>query len=286
MSAALHNFSRGAALNSYVAADQVGLTDDQIRVKAPSAFAEQPHFSRSARYAYVPTVDVIAGMRREGFIPVQAQQSKARLADKQGFTKHLITFRHESVGLARVGDAIPQVLLINSHDGSSAYKLMAGLFRFICSNGLIIADGEVDAFSVPHTGDIAGRVIEGSFKVIDEAKLAGDRVESWKGIELAAPEQQAFARAAIGLRYEAQDGQPLPVTVEQVLRPQRAADQAADLWTTFNRVQENLLGGGQRYRRNGRRLSTKQVKSIDGVTSLNRALWRLADEMKALKAAA
>lgn len=278
----VHNFTRGAALNRSVAArETVILSDDQIRRAAPSAFAEGAHESRSDRYAYVPTHAVIAGMRREGFVPVKAEQSRSRVDGKQFFTKHMITFRHADIGVARVGDSVPQVVLVNSHDGTSAYRLMAGLFRFVCSNGLIVSDGEIDAISVPHTGKVADRVIEGSFRVIEDARIAGEKVAAWRGIELAPEEQQVFARAAIPLRFEEEAAKP---SVSQVLNARRWDDTANDLWTTFNRVQENLVKGGQRYRTtNGRRMATREVKSIDGQTNLNKALWRLADEMRAIK---
>src|SRR5262245_50135506 len=129
-----HNFTRGAALNAHIAKrETIALTDDQIRQKAPSVFATSAHGSRSSRYAYFPTYDVLAKMRAEGFVPVKAEQSLARIEGRESHTKHMITFRHADVSLARVGDSIPQICLVNSHDGSSAYRLFAGLFRFVCS---------------------------------------------------------------------------------------------------------------------------------------------------------
>jgi len=281
----LHNFTRGAALNDYVARREfTALSDDQIRAAAPSVFAEAAHESRSGRYAYIPTVRVLEAMRKEGFVPVKVSQSLARIEGRKDFTKHMLTFRHASLGVARVGDSIPQVCLVNSHDGSSSYKLFAGMHRFVCSNGLLVCDGEFDSISVPHTGNIRDRVIEGSFTVIDEARKAGERVADWQAVHLTPPEQEIFANAALQLRFEG--AERIPTTAAAVLQPRRREDAGVDLWSTFNRVQENVVKGGQRYRgANGRRMTTRAVKGIDGNTTLNRALWRLADEMKALKTA-
>jgi hypothetical protein len=284
-----HSFRRNE-LQSFVAGrtKSTALTIDQIRTAAPSVFAESAHDSRSDRYAYVPTHRVLEGLLAEGFMVTKAEQAKSKHVDRRPFTKHLLTLRHRDAVEADVGGAVPQVLLINSHDGSSAYKMLAGLFRFVCANGLIVSDGMFDVMSIPHVGDIRGRVIEGSFRVIEEAKAAGSRVALWRDTALTLDEQRALANAAIGLRYEAEEGKALPVTADQILEAKRIEDQSPDLWTTFNRVQENLIGGGQTYRsaRTRRRLTTREVKSIDGQTSLNRALWRLGDGMARIKAAA
>lgn len=282
----MHNFTRGAALNPHIAAAQLAMLDDQAIARiAPSVFAERAHTSRSDRYAYVPTFRVLEALRANGFVVRKAEQSTARLADRYTYTKHMLTLTHRDVSLAKVGDSIPQICLVNSHDGSSAYRVFAGLFRFVCSNGLIVCDGEFDAISVPHVGDIRGRVIEGSFEVIEAAKQAGERVADWQQTMLAPAEAEAFATAAIEIRYDTEK-QAAPVTAAQLLKARRKDDEGADLWTTFNRVQENLIGGGQTYRRNGRRQTARPIKAIDGKTSANRALWKLADQMRQIKAAA
>jgi hypothetical protein len=278
----LHNFTRGAALNESVARRLLNpLSDEQIRAAAPSVFADRPHDSRSTRYAYIPTYRVLEALRREGFLPVEVRQSITRIPGRSDFTKHMLTFRHGTAAAARVGDSIPQLSLVNSHDGSSSYRLYAGLHRFICSNGLLVCDGEFDSISVQHSGNIRDRVIEGSFEVIEEAVKAGERVAEWQALQLAAPEQEAFARAALALRFEGRDTPP--ITEAQALAARRPEDDGADLWTVFNRVQENVIKGGQRYRQNGRRASVRAVQGIDQRTGLNRALWRLAEEMRAIK---
>ncbi len=77
----------------------------------------------------------------------------------------------------------------------------------------------------------------------------------------------------------------LPITETQILRPRRYDDNRADLWTVFNRVQENLVKGGLSGRAaNGRRQRTRAVQGIDQNVRLNRALWLLADGLRQLKA--
>lgn len=260
------------------------LTDEAMRRIAPSIFAAEAHESRSARYTYVPTIDVVNGLRAEGFLPFQVSQSRARDVSRREFTKHMIRLRRHT-GPNIVGQEVPEVILINSHDGTSTYQMMAGLFRFVCSNGMVVASSTVGEIRVQHSGDIVGRVIEGAFEVVKEFDRVTAAAEEMKAITLSAGEQQAFAGAALVAKYGEVDAGAYPVTTDQVLRSRRYDDNGADLWKTFNRVQENLVRGGLRSKAaSGRRMRTREIKGINENVQLNRALWTLADSMAKLKA--
>ena len=267
------------------------LTDDEIRTVAPSVFADDKHDSRSARYAYIATAELLQGLRREGFEVFSARQAITRDETRQGHAKHLLRLRHASqIGqVAPVGDSVPEILLLNSHDGSSSYQMMGGVFRFICANGMVVPDGACQTIKVPHTGRIAERVTAGAFEVLDGLTRVIDHRDSMRAVTLAEPEQRAFAHAAALLRFDPAEGEALPVTPEQVNRARRMDDRAPDLWTTFNRVQENVIRGGMRGQSvdaNGRRQvrAVRAVTGIDQDVKLNRALWTLAEEMRKLKA--
>ena len=259
------------------------LSNDQMARVAPSIFAAAAHTSRSARYTYVPTIDVLDGLRAEGFFPVAASQSNTRDASRREFTKHMLRLRR-STGPAVVGEEIPEIILINSHDGSSAYKMMAGMFRFVCSNGMVVASSTVDEISVPHKGDVVGQVIEGAFRVVKEFGRVENAAQEMKAIALSDVEQHAFAGAALVAKYGEQAG--YPIGTHQVLTPRRYDDKGTDLWRVFNRTQEALIRGGLRSRTtNGRNSRTREVRGISENVNLNRALWTLAENMKQLKAA-
>jgi hypothetical protein len=285
----MHDFTPGAAINEnglrHIRKNV--LTDHQLRGLVPSAFADQPFHAMSTRYAFVPTTRVISALRQEGFEPIEAKQSTARLAGKVGFTKHLIKFTRSDMQIAKVGDSIPQVCLVNSHDGSSIYSLMAGLWRLACSNGLMVSEGSYNSVSVRHSGDIVGEVIDGSFKVIESAAQAGERAAEWKGITLDRSEATAFAEAALKLRWDGTETHHAPITADRLLQVRRPEDQGQDLWTAFNRVQEHLVKGGNRGRTaTGRRHTTRPVNAIGDNVKLNRALWTLTEQMAKLKQAA
>jgi hypothetical protein len=273
---------------------QTPLTIEQIARYAPSAMATRPHESRSERYTYIPTVNIIEGMIKAGFQPFSASQSRSRIEGKSEFTKHMIRFRHESVGMQSlaVGEVAPEVVLINSHDGTSTYNLISGLFVKVCTNGLMVSESEISAVKVMHKGDILQNVIEGSYRLIEDSTRVLGTVQTWGQLQLSAGEQNALADAARTLRFADAEGKvSTPITAAQLLQPRRYEDNKPDLWNTFNRVQENVIKGGLRAIQrdaNGRRLraiSTRQVRGIDHDVKLNRALWQLAERMAELKAA-
>src|SRR5260370_37458164 len=109
------------------------LTDEQIQSLAPSAFAGQAYEKQSDRYAFIPTTDVISTLRDAGYQPVQASQSASRIVVTGLFTKHMLRFAATNDNLSVVGDSKLEAVLINSHDGTSAYYLSLGLFRLVCS---------------------------------------------------------------------------------------------------------------------------------------------------------
>ncbi|MES5322803.1 DUF932 domain-containing protein [Alcaligenes phenolicus] len=257
------------------------LSDDQIHRVAPSIFSEAPHESRSQRYAYIPTATVLTELRKEGFQPFIVTQTRTRHEDRRDYTKHMIRLRHASQINTR-GEA-NEIILLNSHDGTSSYQMLAGMFRFVCSNGLVCGDTVADV-RVPHKGDVAGQVIEGAYQVLHGFDRALESRESMQAIALDEGEAEVFARAALSLKYDDPD-KPAPITESQILMPRRFDDRRPDLWSVFNRTQENLTKGGLHGRSaNGRRQQTRPVQGIDSDIRLNRALWLLADGLRQLKA--
>jgi hypothetical protein len=270
------------------------LTEDELQRIAPSIFATQAHESRSDRFQPIPTIEVLRGLRREGFEVVGAKQSTARDVSRVDFTKHLIRLRRMgNEGKYQVGDTVFEMLLKNANDGTAAYDLMAGLFRIACQNSLVSQISTLDSVKVKHSGDVANKVIEGTYRVLDTAEQALTAPQDWQNLLLAAPERQAFAEAAHVLRFaDAEGNVTTPIKPERLLEPRRRADTATDVWTTFNVIQENTIKGGLHGRAapepgqyRGRRVTTRAVNGIDQDVKLNKALWVLASKMAELKAA-
>ncbi len=268
--------------NALVTKQDNPLTDDQLMQVAPSIFAQGKHDSRSDRYTYIPTIEVLNGLRKEGFQPFMAVQSRSRIEGKQEFTKHMLRLRHEN---QINGDEANEIILINSHDGTSSYQMLAGVFRFVCQNGMICGD-TVEDIRVPHRGNIVDNVIDAAYTIIDGFDAASESMETMKSTTLALPEAEAFAIAALSLKYD--DVDKAPVAAARLLDARRYNDRNGEdkntLWGSFNRVQENLIRGGQRgYSATGKRVSTRPVQAIDTNVKLNKALWILADSMAKMK---
>jgi len=175
-------------------------------------------------------------------------------------------------------------VLLNSHDGTSSYQMLAGMFRFVCSNGLVCGDTVADV-RVPHKGDVSGHVIEGAYEVLRGFDRVKESRDAMRGTTLDEGEAEVFARSALALKYDPTDSKPAPITESQILMPRRFDDRRPDLWSVFNRTQENLTKGGLHGRSaNGRRQQTRPVQGIDSDVRLNRALWMLADGLRQLKA--
>jgi hypothetical protein len=281
----VQRFGKGASIlrsNSPIA-------DDQIRAVAPSIFATDKHASRSERYQYIPTSEVLTGLRREGYQPFAVYQGGSGDDVKRNFTKHMLRLRHESVAAPGVGQTFQEIVLINAHDGTSSYQLMAGIFRLVCSNGMVVGNGTIEQVRIKHTGDVIPSVIEGCNHILHRLPEASESVAEMNSLQLSAPEQAAFASAALQLRYDSPA--ETPITSDKLLTLKRRDDAQPTLWNTLNTVQENIIRGGISYiQRNERghrvaRRQTREVRGIDQNTAINRALWTLAEEMKRIKAA-
>ena len=271
------------ARNTRVLRGDAPVSEDQMRGAAPSVFAEGKHASRSERYTYIPTIDVLRGLRKEGFEPFMVAQGQSRVEGKAEFMKHMIRMRH--AGHVSAKPEANEIILINSHDGASSYQMLAGVFRFVCCNGLVVGNVSND-IRIPHKGNIQGEVIEGAFRVLEDFEAVDASTEGMKALTLQPEEEHAFATAALALRFgeRTEDQPPPPITAEQLIEARRPEDLGHSLWTTFQRVQENTLRGGQLGRSvQGRRIHTRAVGSIDRGVSLNRALWVLAEEMRKIK---
>ncbi|WP_410700035.1 DUF932 domain-containing protein [Citrobacter farmeri] len=250
------------------------LTHEELMQHTPSVFGEEKHVSRSERYAYIPTITLLESLQREGFQPFFACQTRVRDQSRREHTKHMLRLRRAG---QITGQQVPEIILLNSHDGSSSYQMLPGLFRAVSCNGLVCGTslGEV---RVPHKGDVVEKVIEGAYEVLGVFDRVEEKRDAMQSLLLSPPAQQALAQAALTYRFGEEHH---PVTESQVLSARRWQDEQNDLWSVFNRLQENLSKGGLSGRSAlGKRSRTRAVNGIDGDIKLNRALWVMAEELQ------
>lgn len=251
------------------------ISADQLRKFSPAIFAKEPHEDVSNRYGFMPTYRVLEHMHKAGFVPVEVRNYQRRDPNDMRFTKHMLRFRQSGQLSARtVGDLVPQVVLLNSHDRSSPYQLYGGMFRLICLNGLLVADSQtVMPIKLRHTLNLAETVVEVSMELIKQHRHVFDHVNTMRKVQLAHKAQLQFARKALELRPQ-RAGMIEPAAL---LTPRRAQDEGNDVWRVFNRVQENLTKGGvEGLTTTGRHVRTTQINSVNADVALNAGLWSLA----------
>jgi hypothetical protein len=258
--------------SSHSSAFQSTLSPDVLREKVPAVFAPGAHERTSASYTFISTERVLAALGSAGFLPVEARQSGRSRSPVHA--RHLIRLRRrfETIELR---DAIPEILFLNSHDGTSAYQLRVGLFRVVCTNGLVVSTGVFPVWRVMHRGDVVEDVVQAALQISERFELLATSVERMERTQLDRLQQLDFAAEALAMRFP----KDLPGAVEpsRFLVPRRSEDVGNDLWRTFNVLQENLLRGGIPRRSASNRLTrTRRITAIREDVRLNSALWELA----------
>ena len=245
--------------------------EELLRTLAPAVFTSTPEEGRvSERYAFLPTTDIIEILQDEGWTAWKAHQVRPRTWS-QLHAKHIVRLRHEDLNVADfgVGDSFPEMLLINAHNGSGGYTLQGGIFRMVCSNGMVISEADFGKIRIRHIGFKPEQVKEASRRLVRNSSRISDKIGHWKGIEMSPHSRANFFADAASLRFDAPDIR----TRRAIATPRRVEDRKTDLWTTFNVAQENVLRGGFR---NGARRTVRAISNIQKDVELNSKLWDLA----------
>ena len=252
-------------------------TQEILAAQAPAALGNRADNRVSDRYSFVPTDKVIDLLEKEGWNLQKARQVTSRTWNPET-AKHHLTFAHERMSRAdlAVGDSVPRLDMINAHNGLGTYKLLAGIFRFVCSNGLIVSERDFGHVKLRHIGFSEKDVIKASQAVIENVSKLSEVVDEWQGLDMNMGQIRSFGEEAAALRW---DGDTATEMAENLIRPRREQDKRSDLWTVFNVVQENLMKGGFSNSDTGRR--ARPVKNIDKTVTYNQGVWELASNRAA-----
>jgi hypothetical protein len=229
----------------------------------------------SDKYKLAKTSDIVKRIEGLGFTMDKFVALKVKKKERQGYQKHRAIFT--SPLMKATTDGVPQLLLTNSHDGSSSVILQLGFFRFVCSNGLVVGSNLIPAVRVRHSGaDFDDRLITAINNIVAQAEKIGQSIEKLKAKTLTSAEIVAFQREALQNRLG-------DVKIESFSMPiYRTEDQATDLFTVMNVVQENLIRGGARVilEEEGKRKdrAVRKVNSMITQTEINTMLWNLAEQ--------
>ena len=212
----------------------IALEEETLRRQAPSIFAAGPMAGVSDRYTFVPTARIVSGLRELDWVPVAVEEQRIRSEARRGFQKHLLRFRR-AAQMETLAEFNVELVLVNSHDAGCAYQLHAGLYRRVCSNGLVLSEGSFEAIRFRHAGLEPEVVVQASLRLLDYMPRVGELVNRFRQRRLDEAEALRFAEHATRLRYESLNA--APVSPATMLQARRAEDAGPDLWATFNRVQ-------------------------------------------------
>ncbi len=255
------------------------LNESEMKLLAPSVFAERPAGHTSEKYSFVSTVKVLDILKGEGWFPVAAQETRSRAPKRKGFQKHILHLRHPDYSKDRefknVGDVVPEIVITNSHDSLSCFSLRAGLFRLACSNGLIVSDQSFNSLLIRHLGFDDSRILAVTQNFVSKFPEIAGRVDSMRSRILREEERLNFAIHSAEVKW-----QKAPIDPIALLSPRRYDDHGKDLWTTYNVVQENLMRGGILGKtETNRTISTRPIRAIDAIVYINTHLWELAAQI-------
>ena len=254
------------------------LQDKEIRAMAPSVFQEA-HLGTKI-YKHISTFVVINIMRETGWKPVWASEKKCRKSELVGYQKHMIAFKkQEGAGWLEVSDGVfPEIVLTNSHDCKASYMLQAGLFRLICSNGMVVADSTIQRQNIRHVGFDPEQVVHATYRIGESVPVMAGKIKDFQSVNLLPFEKSIYAKSALIAKHNPKEQEDFEkLDGNAILNTRRYEDRKDDLWSVYNTVQENLLKGGRREIVGKNR--TKEVKAIDKNIALNKALWHLTERM-------
>lgn len=256
------------------------LSNEELRVKAPTLFTQEPHFDVSEKYHFIPTIDVIEEIKSHNWHPVSVSVAGVRDAQKEGYQQHCVRFRHFEDLLNPSENAI-ELLLFNSHDRSKAFSISAGIFRFVCANGLVLSDSVFESYKIKHLGSRENDVARAVANITAIKPKLTEKIANLESISLNQSEKESFAKSSISLRFE----NHLEVDYNDLLIPHRDEDIKDNLYTTLNVIQENLIRGNISgvNKETGRRFTSKQISSISKDVEVNKGIWDIAERIASIK---
>jgi len=249
------------------------LSKEQVKQVAPSVFTKTGASTVSDKYSHIPTERVLDDMAVLGWNVVDAKEIKAR--KNQGFQKHMLVFANPEIVInGNDGDTVfPRILLTNSHDGKNAFTFKAGLFRLVCSNGLVIADEQFGEMKIHHMGYDFEALQSLITQMVEKLPLTVESMNRFKNKQLSEDQKQKFALEALGLRFDTDNK---TFNVSEFLTPTRKEDEGNDLWSVFNLVQEKLVNGMVDYRAGSKQRKARRIKNFQQDVKLNSELYELA----------
>lgn len=277
MSDLMSSFNKG--LDTY-------LSKDQIRELAPLVFAEAPtNPDVSNKYLFVNTETIIDDLDKLGWKPVTVAQRKSR-GNNTIFSKHMVSFQNPDIKITSKNgdDAFPRIILTNSHDGMQAFKFSVGIYRLVCSNGLVVADEEFSDFKIKHKGYTFAELRNVVTQAVEDLPNRVEVMNKMQDKILTQDEKNKLALDAMLVRAGIEPGSDKAKkfnyddeTIVDILDPKRKEDEGDDLWKVFNVIQEKITQGDFHAALTGAKIrKVRKIASFEKDIKVNKELFKLA----------
>lgn len=270
--------------NEHVASENY-LSMDEVRQRCPVAFATEPTNKVSDKYVLASTATVIEDMEKLGWKVIDAKQRRARKKDDKRYSFHMIAFQNPEVSIVKTNEngteeveCWPRIILTNSHDGCNSFKFMVGLFRLVCSNGLVIASERFADVRIRHINYSFEELREVVNMAIQELPKQIGILNTMKTTTLTEDQKKSLAQDLLKIKRHDEQFEASDETITEMLEPTREEDKGDDLFSVFNVLQEKLVKGGFKITKKGEEKGrvSRKVKSFAADLYLNKAIFEKA----------
>lgn len=222
----------------------------------------------SERYRAVPTAPLAEKFKSLGFTVDSFTRRGCRDVNKTPFVKHQVRLSHSDLLQSSGDDIRLQLIITNSFDATSAFKMMLGFFRFVCSNGLAVGTS-YETFVHRHVGNIIEEVDSSVERIVAQTDRLLFDIDKMKSVTLNPNDARDFLMAAAKVKDDN--------IQEALFQPRREADTGLDIFTLYNVAQEAIIQGNtQMIMSNGDRKTMRRMRNLDEIERINRGLFDLA----------
>jgi len=226
---------------------------------------------------YIPTLDVVEMLQKEGF---QLKGVAEQRGKNRKISSHYLDLHHPDFKMYdRKGniESLFTVKLSNSTNGNTALQVQPGAFRYVCINNMMHRD--YATAKIKHTEVDYNKLPQIINQLTNQADRYLDSFRNFKNVILTVEQANALARDAYRIKFNddfdlnradyvnnlraSQVNLEQEEKVLQLLKVNRIEDEGNDLWTVFNRIQENL---------------TADIKNFNTDIKLNQQLFGLAEQ--------
>lgn len=208
---------------------------------------------------YIPTLDVVSKLQNEGWKISGVDEARA---NNRKIISNYVQMQHPDFAVKNnkgQDEAIASLTISNSCSGNKPLQLDLGAYREVCSNGAIIFDAASESSKIQHTRINAKDLDLFIHELSNKSNKLIKEIYAMKDKNMSYNEIRSFAYDAAKLRFDKDDDK---FDIDALLKVNRVEDESNDVWTVFNRIQENL---------------THDVKNKEEDIRLNKYLFKLAN---------